>query len=107
MEINLFEINRNELEKIEKFLENNDINESTLNELLKSVNFSFSIERCSRIITHVVCETLDSYTQQSQRYVKMGGEAFVVPKEIKGSEHEKEFIDLTKKLFEFYYEMNA
>ena len=107
METKLFEINKEELLKLENFLskkENEEINESTFFELAKPINFSISVEECSRLISHNICEALDSYTQQSQRYVKMGAGAFVTPKEIKelGSEIEKEYVELNNEIFEFY-----
>lgn len=102
MKVELFELNNNEMDKLEEFITKNEINVETFNELAKSINFSFSVEECSRLLSHHICESLDSYTQQSQRYVKMGEDAFVLPEEIKNSTLEKEFTKLTKELFDFY-----
>ncbi len=107
MNIKLAEINTKELIKLEDFLQNNEIDENTFFELTKLINFSFSVEECSRLLSHHICESIDSYTQQSQRYVKMGPNAFVTPKEIKnlGEEIEKEYCELNKEIFEFYNKM--
>ena len=102
MKVELIETNSEEMEKLNDFLAKNEINIETFNELAKNINFSFSVEECSRLLSHHICESLDSYTQQSQRYVKMGENAFVLPDEIKNSDLEKEFVELTKELFEFY-----
>jgi len=105
MEINLVEKNENELNEIENFLEKNKINEQSFFEITKAINFSFSVEKCSRLLSHHICESLDSYTQQSQRYVKMGNNAFIIPDEIKGSKIEEEYKELVGELFEFYKKM--
>ncbi len=102
MEITLTEINKNELQKLNDFLENNELNVQEFNELTKTINFSFSVENCSRLLSHHICESLDSYTQQSQRYVKMGNEAFVIPKEIEKSDLKEEYEKLNLDLFKFY-----
>ena len=105
MKVELFEINNDEIERLENYLIKNELNKETFNEIAKTINFSFSVEGCSRLLSHHICESLDSYTQQSQRYVKMDENAFVLPEEIKGSKLEKEFTEITKDLFEFYAKM--
>ncbi len=109
MEVKLAEANKEQLIALEELVSKNfdKINESTFFELAKEINFSFSLEECSRLLSHHVCESLDSYTQQSQRYVKMGPGAFITPKEITamGSEIEKEYTDLNIEIFEFYNKM--
>ncbi|MFA5125654.1 MAG: FAD-dependent thymidylate synthase [archaeon] len=110
MELKLVETNKEQLIELENFLEkkeNQNITEETFFELAKQINFSFSIEECSRLLSHHLCESLDSYTQQSQRYVKMNEGAFVIPQEIKelGKETEKEYIQLNNEIFEFYNRM--
>ncbi|MEK6959190.1 MAG: FAD-dependent thymidylate synthase [archaeon] len=102
MKVALVETNTKDLIELENFLEKNEVNEETFIELAKPINFSFSVEECSRLISHHICESLDSYTQQSQRYVKMGKGAFVIPKEIKKSKYAKEYSKLTEEIFEFY-----
>ncbi|VVB74418.1 Thymidylate synthase ThyX [uncultured archaeon] len=110
VKIKLVETNKMQLAELEKFLEkkeNQKINEETFLEMAKPINFSFSLEKCSRLLSHHVCESLDSYTQQSQRYVKMGAGAFIVPAEIKklGEGIEKEYTELNNELLELYNEM--
>lgn len=110
MKIKLVEVNTHELLELEKFLrekENLKLNEETFSEMAKPINFSFSLEKCSRLLSHHVCESLDSYTQQSQRYVKMGASAFIAPQEIKklGEGVEKEYNELNTEILEFYNEM--
>lgn len=102
MEITLVEINKKELQKLDEFLEKNELNAEEFNEIARTINFSFSVENCSRLLSHHICESNDSYTQQSQRYVKMGNEAFVVPKEIKENKLIEEYKALNSELFEFY-----
>jgi thymidylate synthase ThyX len=51
----------------------------TIEEVLKPVDISFSVEGVSRATTHEICESNDSFTQQSMRYVKMGEGAFIIP----------------------------
>lgn len=54
----------------------------TIEEILKPTDVSFSVENVSRSSTHEICESNDSYTQQSMRYVKMGEGAFIVSPEL-------------------------
>jgi thymidylate synthase (FAD) len=72
---------RVELKEIGNFPNFSYENESrkTIEEILKPIDISFSIENVSRSKTHEICESLDSYTQQSMRYVKMGEGAFIIP----------------------------
>ncbi|MDD3159367.1 MAG: FAD-dependent thymidylate synthase [Candidatus ainarchaeum sp.] len=107
MELELFETNFVQIDELENYLinlekEHKKINEETFCELTKNINISFSIENCSRLLSHHICESLDSYTQQSQRYVKMGKDAFILPKEIEESEFNEEYINLNEEIFEFY-----
>lgn len=55
--------------------------------------FTFSIEGISRACSHqLVRHRMASYTQQSQRYVKMDGFEYVMPESIEKHEH-KTYID--------------
>ncbi len=94
MEIKLFEADFEDRDYLA-------LNEKEFNEIMKDLNISFSIEGCSRLVSHVVCETLDSYTQQSQRYTKAGG--YVIPEELKDY---KEYTEIVDKLFAFYEKMS-
>lgn len=54
---------------------------------LEHVSFTFGIEDVSRALSHqLVRHRIASYSQQSQRYVRMGGFSFVLPPSIADSE---------------------
>lgn len=61
---------------------------------IEHVSFTFSIEGVSRSLTHqLVRHRLASYSQQSQRYVKLEQFEYIIPPEIKKDAHaEKIFI---------------
>ncbi|MCK5026099.1 MAG: FAD-dependent thymidylate synthase [Nanoarchaeota archaeon] len=108
MKLNLFEVNKKQINQLDEIINNftsSRINERTFNEMMKPVNISFSVEEGSRLLSHVVCESFDSYTQQSQRYVAVGDNAFVIPQEIKGTEFEDRYKNLMSDIFSFYNEM--
>lgn len=64
--------------------------------------FNFDIIGVSRLaIEEIEHFRLASYTEKSQRYVKIGGEV-VIPQEIKEAGKEREFIELTKYQHEVY-----
>jgi thymidylate synthase (FAD) len=94
------------LELFEKTF-NNKINPSNftrreLEMILAPHTVSVSKEGASRLFTHRICETKDSYTQQSLRYVKLTeGSGFYLPENLpKGLE--KEFLETTEFLFRTY-----
>jgi thymidylate synthase (FAD) len=61
----------------------NDLQENGHDSPIEHVNFSFGIEGVSRALTHqLVRHRIASYSQQSQRYVKMGGFDVVTPPKI-------------------------
>lgn len=72
-------------EQVEKFLQ-------VLSELghespLEHMSFTFAIEGVSRVLTHqLVRHRMASYSQQSQRYVKLDQFEYVVPPAIKANE---------------------
>ncbi|RXG66147.1 FAD-dependent thymidylate synthase, partial [Candidatus Atribacteria bacterium 1244-E10-H5-B2] len=74
--------------------------------VLEHATFTFAIEGISRVTSHqLVRHRLASFSQQSQRYVKINKEGFpyVVPKSIaKDKELAKIFIDTIKELDEIY-----
>ncbi len=78
-----------------------NLEEYEFNETMKDLNISFSVEECSRLVSHVICETLDSYTQQSQRYVRAGN--YTIPKELENS---KEYQEIVEKIFKLYSKMS-
>ncbi len=103
MEVNLLE--ETGMSSLERIIDHNKLEKTDLNtflELLKPTNLSFSIERCSRLATHIICETLDSYTQQSQRYVPMDSSAYIIPQEIENSRFKEDYVNLMNKIFNFY-----
>ena len=104
MTIALFELN----EKLRENLSNKITtfpNETTFNRMMAPMSISASFEGISRLLSHVICESLDSYTQQSQRYVPMSDSAFITPKEIEESRFHSAYEALMKDIFEFYHEI--
>lgn len=82
------------------------ISTKTIKEILKPFSISFSVENVSRATTHEICESLDSYTQQSMRYVKMGSDAFIVPPHF-SSGLKKEFERVNNFLLENYEKLSV
>lgn len=66
---------------------------------IEHVSFTFAIEGVSRSLTHqLVRHRLASYSQQSQRYVKLNQFEFVIPPEIERNQEAKNiFTDCMKK----------
>jgi thymidylate synthase (FAD) len=71
---------------------------------IEHVSFTFAIEGVSRSLTHqLVRHRLASYSQQSQRYVKLKQFEYIIPPEIEGNIDAKElFIECMKKDQETY-----
>lgn len=71
---------------------------------LEHVSFTFVVEGISRACSHqLVRHRIASYSQQSQRYVKLDQFEYIIPKEIeKIDEAKKVFIDAMKKDQEDY-----
>ena len=71
---------------------------------LEHVSFTFAVEGISRACSHqLVRHRIASYSQQSQRYVKLYQFEYIIPKEIeKIDEAKKVFIDAMKKAQEDY-----
>lgn len=95
------------LDKIELWITRNDINKITeydLKECLKSTNISFVIEEIDRLQSTLICELKDSYVQQSQRYVTMREDSFILPGlDDKDGEEAR---NLIVKVFELYHKMS-
>ena len=78
--------------------------------ILEHTNFTFAIEGISRVASHqLVRHRLASYTQQSQRYIKLNiddvEETFVIPESIKKNpELYEKWKGLMKKSIELYEE---
>lgn len=84
--------------------------------VLEHASFTFAIEGISRACSHqLVRHRMASYSQQSQRYVKMDGFEYVTPESIKNHEKtwdetgktdmEKWFTNAMESLSEFYQHM--
>ncbi len=97
------------------FKELNEERVKNLIELLKKLGhesvfehacFTFRVEGISRICTHqLVRHRLASYTQQSQRYVKLKNPKFIVPNEIMESEFSEEYLEILERASELYRKM--
>lgn len=72
--------------------------------VLEHANFTFAIEDVSRVLTHqLVRHRIASYSQQSQRYVRLEGMPFVIPPEIEKNPKAKEiFMECAAKCMETY-----
>ena len=74
--------------------------------VLEHATFTFAIEEISRVTSHqLVRHRLASFSQQSQRYVKINKKGFtsIIPKSIEKNEKlAKIFLDTIKKLGEIY-----
>lgn len=68
--------------------------------VLEHSSITFGIDGVSRALTHqLVRHRLASYSQKSQRYVKEGQFAYVVPKEIAKNEYAyKEYVELMERI---------
>ncbi len=92
-------------EKIEKFVDHLATigHESPL----EHVNFTFAIEGISRVTTHqLVRHRLASYSQQSQRYVKLEQFEYIIPPEIeKNKDAKKIFIETMERDQQAYDEL--
>ena len=66
---------------------------------IEHVSFTFAIEGVSRVLTHqLVRHRLASYSQQSQRYVKLDQFEYIIPPAIQNNEKAKEiFIESMNK----------
>ncbi len=79
--------------------------------VLEHVSFTFGIEGISRVTSHqLVRHRIASFSQQSQRYVKVGGgQGYIIPESIKKNKKELffKFQELSQSCFSFYQEMLA
>jgi len=78
--------------------------------VLEHINFTFSIEGCSRACSHqLVRHRIASYSQQSQRYVKLKERNFVIPPTIRGNDEARaifeKFLDSAKFAYEKLIEL--
>ena len=79
--------------------------------VLEHVVFTFGIEGISRVTSHqLVRHRIASFSQQSQRYVKMGEkQEYIIPESIENNKKEIlfKFRELSRACFTFYQEMLA
>lgn len=90
------------LDKVEKWIKNNKplhLESRVVKEVLKTVNISFVAEEIDRIQSTLLCELKDSYVQQSQRYVTMKDDSYILP------ELEEEDRKLAQKLTEGAFQL--
>jgi len=76
---------------------------------IEHVSFTFAIEGVSRSLTHqLVRHRIASYSQQSQRYVKLDQFEYIIPPEIAEDDTAKEiYIDAMKKSQQSYDEITS
>lgn len=70
------------LDKVESWIDKYKIkklDEKSLIEALRTINIFFVAEGISRIHSMLLCELKDSYVQQSQRYVTLHNDAYLLP----------------------------
>jgi thymidylate synthase ThyX len=70
------------LSEIARWLDSNptqDLTETELAELLKTANIFFVLEGINRVQSMLLCELKASYVQQSQRYVSLASQAYLLP----------------------------
>ncbi len=68
--------------------------------------FTFRVEGISRVCSHqLVRHRLASYTQQSQRYVKLKNPKYIVPDRVMESEFAEEYIELLERASDLYRRM--
>lgn len=102
-------------EKIEQFLQ--ILMDLGHESPIEHVNFTFAVEGVSRVLTHqLVRHRIGSYSQQSQRYVKLEQFEYVIPPSIEASpqakkifietmeKDQKTYDDITNILFESSYQ---
>ena len=70
-----------ELVRAASFLETHPAaGKATVEELLKTCNVSFVLEGINRWQSTMICELKNSYVQQSQRYVTLDADGYVLPR---------------------------
>jgi thymidylate synthase (FAD) len=79
--------------------------------IVEHASFTFAVEDVSRSLTHqLVRHRIASYTQQSQRYVKLNADAddwYVIPHTFKTAEQQKKFKERMAEISKWYEEAVA
>lgn len=74
--------------------------------VLEHASFTFNVSGVSRALTHqLVRHRIASYTQQSQRYVKLKDKGYVTPEKISSSDFSEKYDSMIEKINAFYQEM--
>lgn len=94
-----------DLDRVQKLL--NQIKESGHESPMEHANFTFGIEGISRALSHqLVRHRIASFSQQSQRYVKMGNLKVVSPPSIEGNpETQKIFAETVQQIAATYQKL--
>lgn len=74
---------------------------------IEHISFTFGVEGVSRTLTHqLVRHRIASYSQQSQRYVKLSSFEYIIPPEIKNDDNAKKiFIKAMENDTQYYNEL--
>lgn len=95
-----------ELVRAASFLETHPAaGKATVEELLKTCNVSFVLEGINRWQSTMICELKNSYVQQSQRYVTLDADGYVLP-QLKEEDQQKAQ-ELIGRAFELYQRMSV
>ena len=74
--------------------------------VLEHASFTFNVSGVSRALTHqLVRHRIASFTQQSQRYVKLKEKGYVTPVTISNSDFAEEYHSMIEKISSFYQRM--
>jgi thymidylate synthase ThyX len=95
------------LDRLEAWLIRNSGNAKTalmLKQVLPTVNISFVLEEINRVHSMLICELKDSYVQQSQRYVMLTNDAYILP--ALDYSDEQQARNLTERAFSLYAAMS-
>lgn len=95
------------LSKVEEWIKEegkDNIYKDDLKEILKYANVAFVLEGINRVQSTLICELKASYVQQSQRYVTMKEDSYIIP-ELKGEDNVKAK-ELMSKAFLLYDKMS-
>jgi thymidylate synthase (FAD) len=90
-------------EKVDKFL--NLLIEMGHQSPIEHASFTFAVEGVSRVLTHqLVRHRIASYSQQSQRYVKLDGFEYIIPPHIAEDPEAKELFQKAMQEDQSYYD---
>ena len=95
------------LVRVENWLQqqNEELSGETLRVILAAYNVSFVLEGINRWHSTMLCELKNSYVQQSQRYVTMSADGYLLPELT--AEEKKQAEELLQQAFDLYSEMSV